>query len=130
MPYTNAMAQTYDTGRFGQVVEQGLALADWAGFEARAAESRARGRLRGRGLATFLEWTGGNAFEEKVNVVVSVDGWVEIFTATMAMGQGIATSYAQLAHDALGIPLDRIRIVQGDTDRGTGFGSAGQSSRR
>ena len=128
MPYTNPMQQTYDTGRFGRVVEQGLALADWGGFDARAAQSRATGKLRGRGLATFLEWTGGNAFEEKVNVVVSADGYVEIFTATMAMGQGIATSYAQLMVDAFGLPIDRIRIVQGDTDRGTGFGSAGSRS--
>lgn len=53
---------------------------------------------------------------------------IEIFTATQAMGQGIATSYAQLAVDTFGVPLERIRIVQGDTDRGNGFGSAGSRS--
>jgi carbon-monoxide dehydrogenase large subunit len=128
MPYTNPMAQTYDTGNFPSIARQGLALADWAGFEARAAESKARGRLRGRGLATFLEWTGGNQFEERVTVDVSADGFIEIYTATQAMGQGIATSYAQLAVDVFGVPIERVRIVQGDTERGQGFGSAGSRS--
>ncbi|MCZ8103047.1 MAG: xanthine dehydrogenase family protein molybdopterin-binding subunit [Burkholderiales bacterium] len=128
MPYTNPMAQTYDTGNFPSIAKQGLALADWTGFEARAAASKARGRLRGRGLATFLEWTGGNQFEERVTVDVSADGFIEIYTATQAMGQGTATSYAQLAVDVFGVPIERVRIVQGDTDRGQGFGSAGSRS--
>ncbi|HSV79561.1 MAG TPA: molybdopterin cofactor-binding domain-containing protein [Ramlibacter sp.] len=57
MPYTNVMAQVYDSGRFEQVLDQCLALADWNGFVARRAASERRGRLRGRGIATFLEWT-------------------------------------------------------------------------
>ncbi|MEI7443641.1 MAG: xanthine dehydrogenase family protein molybdopterin-binding subunit [Burkholderiales bacterium] len=128
MPYTNPMAQKYDVGDFPKIAKQGLALADWAGFDARAAASTARGRLRGRGLATFLEWTGGNQFEERVTVDVSADGFIEIYTATQAMGQGIATSYAQLAVDVFGVPIEKVRIVQGDTDRGQGFGSAGSRS--
>lgn len=128
MPYTNAMGQVYDDGAFEAVLEQGLALADWAGFEARRAESAARGRLRGRGLATFLEWTGGNALEENVTVQVTADGYVELTSATMPMGQGIATSYVQLAHDVFGVPPEKIRVLQGDTDRANGFGSAGSRS--
>jgi len=128
MPYTNPMAQVYDSGRFEQILDQGLALADWNGFAARREASRQRGRLRGRGLASFLEWTSGMAFEERVTVKVAADGYIEIFTATQAMGQGIATSYAQLAVDTFDVPLERIRIVQGDTDRGQGFGSAGSRS--
>ena len=128
MPYRNAMGQTYDSGRFESIMDQALALADWDRFDARAAESKARGRLRGRGIATFLEWTGGNVFEERVTVDVAADGFIEIYTATQAMGQGIATSYAQLAVDVFQLPIERIRIVQGDTDRGTGFGSAGSRS--
>jgi len=84
--------------------------------------------LRGRGIATFLEWTGADVFDERVTVEVSGDGYIEIFSATQAMGQGLATSYAQLAVDVFGVPIERIRIVQGDTDRGTGFGSAGSRS--
>ena len=128
MPYTNPMGQTYDSGKFESVQTQALALADWAGFDARAAESKKQGKLRGRGLASFLEWTGGNVFEERVTVNVSGDGFIEVFSATQAMGQGIATSYAQLVVDVFGVPIEKVRIVQGDTDRGTGFGSAGSRS--
>ncbi|MEO8081710.1 MAG: xanthine dehydrogenase family protein molybdopterin-binding subunit [Caldimonas sp.] len=128
MPYRNPMAQTYDSGAFERILDQGLALADWHGFAARREESARRGTLRGRGIATFLEWTGGNAFEEKVTVDVTPDGFIEIFSATQQMGQGIQTSYAQLAVDVFGVPIERVRIVQGDTDRGNGFGSAGSRS--
>ena len=128
MPYKNAMAQTYDSGRFEQVLDQGLALADWNGFAARRSATEARGLLRGRGIATFLEWTGGNAFEERVTVNVSADGYIEIGSATQAMGQGIVTSYVQLAVDVFGVSADRIRVLQGDTDRLNGFGSAGSRS--
>ena len=128
MPYRNAMAQTYDSGRFEKILDQGLALADWNGYGARREATRKAGKLRGRGIATFLEWTSGNAFEEKVSVNISADGMIEIVSATQAMGQGIATSYAQLAVDVFGVAIDRIRIVQGDTDRAQGFGSAGSRS--
>ncbi len=128
MPYTNAMQQTYDSGKFEAVQTRALALAEWSGFDARAAQSAKNGKHRGRGMASFLEWTGGNVFEERVTVNVSGDGFIEIFSATQAMGQGIATSYAQLAVDVFGVPIEKVRIVQGDTDRGTGFGSAGSRS--
>ncbi len=128
MPYKNPMGQTYDSGRFEQIMDQGLALADWSGYAARREASRQHGKLRGRGLATFLEWTGGNVFEERVTVNVTGDGFIELGSATQAMGQGIATSYAQLAVDVFGVPIERIRILQGDTDRVNGFGSAGSRS--
>jgi carbon-monoxide dehydrogenase large subunit len=128
MPYRNALGQTYDSGHFEKILDQGLALADWSGFETRLAQSRARGRLRGRSVVTFLEWTGGNAFEEHVSVNVTADGYIEIGSATQQMGQGIQTSYAQLAVDVFGVPIERIRILQGDTDRANGFGSAGSRS--
>lgn len=128
MPYKNAMGQTYDSGRFESILDQGLALADWDGFETRLAASARANRLRGRGIVTFLEWTGGNAFEERVTINVTADGFIEIASATQAMGQGIATSYAQLAVDTFKVPLEKIRILQGDTDRAEGFGSAGSRS--
>ena len=128
MPYRNALGQVYDCGQFERMLDQGLALADWSGFEARRTASHARGMLRGRGIATFLEWTGGNALVESVRVDVSADGFIELTSATMAMGQGIATSYVQLAHDVFGVPPERIRVLQGDTDRANGFGSAGSRS--
>jgi aerobic carbon-monoxide dehydrogenase large subunit len=128
MPYTNAMAQTYDSGCFEQILDKGLAVADWNGFAARRAASEARGQLRGRGLASFLEWTGGNVFEERVTVDISADGFIELASATQAMAQGIQTSYVQLAVDVFGVPMERIRILQGDTGRANGFGSAGSRS--
>ena len=128
MPYTNPMGQTYDVGEFEKVMEQGLALADWSGFEARAAQSKANGKLRGLGIASFLEWTGGNALEERVTVEVQADGTIEVFSAVNQMGQGIATTLAQLVVDVFGVPMDKVRVVLGDTDRGAGFGSAGSRS--
>ena len=128
MPYRNAMGQVYDSGEFGKMLEQVLELGEWDGYAARAQQSAARGRLRGRSITTFLEWTGGNALAETVKVDVTADGFIELTSATMPMGQGIATSYAQLAVDTFGVPIERIRILQGDTDRANGFGSAGSRS--
>jgi carbon-monoxide dehydrogenase large subunit len=128
MPYTNPMAQTYDSGHFEVIMDQALVLADWNGFTARAAQSKQRGKLRGQGIATFLEWTGGNALEETVTVAVQADGMIEVFSAVNGMGQGILTSLAQLVVDAFGVPMSQVRVVLGDTDRGDGFGSAGSRS--
>jgi aerobic carbon-monoxide dehydrogenase large subunit len=128
MPYRNAMGQTYDTGKFEHVMNQALPLADWAGFAAREAASKARGKVRGLGISTFLEWTGGNALEEHVKVAVRADGFIDVITAVNPMGQGILTTLAQLVVDAFGVPIDKVRILMGDTDRINGFGSAGSRS--
>ena len=128
MPYTNAMGQTYDSGDFERIFDKGLTLADVAGFEARAQTAAGKGRWRGLGVASFLEWTGGNVFTETVNVQILVDGTVEVFTAVMPMGQGIQTSLTQLVADVFDLPAEKIRVVMGDTDRGNGFGSAGSRS--
>ena len=128
MPYRNPMAQTYDSGEFEKILDAALLLADWNGFAARREATERRGLLRGRGIATFMEWTGGNVFEEKVSVDITPDGFIEIFSATQQMGQGIRTSLAQLAVDVFGVTIDKVRVVQGDTDRGNGFGSAGSRS--
>ena len=133
MPYTNAMKKTYDSGRFEQVMDKAIALAEWNAFPERAAAAKKRGRLRGRGMATFLEWTGVDIFEERVLVTVEAgatdaEAGIEIVSALQAMGQGLATTFAQLAVDVFGVPIEKVRIVQGDTDRAQGFGSAGSRS--
>jgi carbon-monoxide dehydrogenase large subunit len=128
MPYKNPMGQVYDVGEFEKIMEEGLDLADWSGFEKRAAQSKAAGKLRGLGISTFLEWTGGNVLQERVTVDIQSDGMIEVFSAVNQMGQGIATTLAQLVVDAFGVPMDKVRIVLGDTDRGEGFGSAGSRS--
>ena len=128
MPYTNAMGQTYDTGAFGRIFERGLAVAKVDDFELRATTSAQRGKWRGLGVASFLEWTSGNSFTEEVNIQILADGSVEVFTAVLPMGQGIQTSLTQLVADVFDLPAQKIRVVMGDTDRGNGFGSAGSRS--
>src|SRR4029453_11358139 len=128
MPYKNPLDKTYDSGQFATVMDEALELADWNGFDPRSAEAAPRGRLRGRGRAAFLEWTGADVFEETVTVTIGGDGGIEIVSATQAMGQGLATTYSQLAVDVFCVPIEKIRIVQGDTDRARGFGSAGSRS--
>jgi aerobic carbon-monoxide dehydrogenase large subunit len=127
LPHATPLGETYDSGNFPQILAQALKAADWDGFAARHAESARRGRLRGRGLSVYLEWTGAIP-TETADIEVTADGTVTVFSGTQAMGQGLETSYAQLVHEVLGVPLDRIRIVQGDTDRANGVGSVGSRS--
>jgi carbon-monoxide dehydrogenase large subunit len=127
MPYRTPMGETFDSGNFPQLLGRALATADWAGFEDRRRESAARGRLRGRAVSTFLEWT-GVVHEETVRLQIEADGGVRVFTAMQAMGQGIETSYLQILAETLQIDADRIEIVQGDSDVATGIGSMGSRS--
>jgi carbon-monoxide dehydrogenase large subunit len=92
MPYTNAMDKTYDSGGFANVMARALELADWKGFAGRAAASKSRAMLRGQGIATFIEWTGVDIFAEVIDVMVTGDGLIEIFTAAQPMGQSLATT--------------------------------------
>ncbi len=128
MPYTNPMQQTYDTGNFESMLDQAIELAGWNSFDERHQQSAERGKLRGRGLVTFLEWTGGTVFEENVMIDVKADGTVEAATALLPMGQGISTCFAQIVAEELGVSIDRIVVKHGDTDRLNGFGSAGSRS--
>lgn len=128
MPYKNPMGQVYDTGAFELIMNEALEKADWQGFAKREASSKAQGLWRGLGIATFLEWTGGNALEENVHIQILADGTIEVASAVNAMGQGIATSLAQLVVDVFGVDISQVRVVLGDTDRANGFGSAGSRS--
>ena len=128
MPYKNPMGQVYDVGAFEMIMDEALQKADWNGFAQREATSKAKGLWRGLGVATFLEWTGGNALEENVQVQILADGMIEVASAVNAMGQGIATSLAQLVVDVFGVDISQVRVILGDTDRANGFGSAGSRS--
>ena len=127
MPYRNAMGETFDSGNFPNLLDKALKAADWAGFEARKRASEARGKLRGRAVSTFLEWT-GVVHEETVRLHVEGDGRVRVFTAMQSMGQGIETSYVQILAETLQVDPDRIEIVQGDSDVAQGLGSMGSRS--
>ncbi len=126
-PYATHAGETYDTGDFARMLDALLRLADWDGFAARAALSRQCGRLRGRGLSMYLEWTGALP-TETVDIEVDAEGNVTVFSGTQAMGQGLETSYVQLVTEVLQIPAKGITIVQGDTDRANGVGSVGSRS--
>ena len=126
-PYRTHLGDVYDTGKFEQVMHRALEAARWHEFPARREASRRRGRLRGRGLAVYLEWTGALP-TETVDIQVDALGKVTVFSGTQAMGQGLETSYTQLVCEVLGVRSEDVRIVQGDTDRANGVGSVGSRS--
>src|SRR6202020_540279 len=128
MPYTNAVGQVYDSGAFAHMLDRASELADWDGFAARKKAARKKGLLYGRGLTSYIEWTGGRAHTEKVSLHATAEGRVVLHSGTMAMGQGLQTTYSRMVSASLGIPLDRIDVIQGDTDLATGFGSVGSRS--
>jgi aerobic carbon-monoxide dehydrogenase large subunit len=128
MPYVTAIGQRYDSGDFPTVLDAALRKADWAGFAARRAESARRGRRRGIGLAYYLEATGGGP-TERAEVRFAADGMAEVLVGTQSTGQGHETAYAMLTSHELGIPIEKIRIVQGDSDEiPTGGGTGGARS--
>jgi carbon-monoxide dehydrogenase large subunit len=127
MPYTTPMGEVFDSGDFPNMLRRILQAADWSGFEKRRAESKARGRLRGHALSSFLEWT-GVVHEETVEMHVEADGRILVYTAMQAMGQGIETSYVQIIAETLDVDPARIVIVQGDSDVAQGIGSMGSRS--
>jgi aerobic carbon-monoxide dehydrogenase large subunit len=126
MPYKSPNGTTYDSGDFTNLLNQALALADWDGFAARKAESRTRGRLRGRGISDYLELTGPPG-REMGGIRFEEDGAVTIITGTLDYGQGHASPFAQVLSTRLGIPFRRIRLLQGDSDELIAGGGTGGS---
>ncbi len=126
MPFTIPTLRTYDTGDFDQHMRAAFVLGDWDGFALRAEKDTARGLLRGRGFATYIEACSGGG-PEYANVALDADGTATILIGTQASGQGHETAYAQLVSEHLGIDPDKIKTVQGDTDliiRGYGTGGS------
>ncbi len=128
LPYTNAVGQVYDSGAFAHMLDRAVKLSDWDGFNARKRAARKKGLLYGRGLTSYIEWTGGRVHNEKVSLHATAEGRVVLHSGTMAMGQGLQTTYTQMMSDSLGIAMDKIDVIQGDTDLATGFGSVGSRS--
>ncbi|WP_419896078.1 xanthine dehydrogenase family protein molybdopterin-binding subunit [Roseomonas sp. USHLN139] len=128
MPHRTPVGQNYDSGEFATVLDAALKKADWAGFEARRAEAAARGLQRGIGMAYYLEATGGDD-SERAELRFAADGMVEVLVGTQSTGQGHETAYAMITSHQLGIPLEKIRVVQGDSDAiPTGGGTGGARS--
>src|SRR5260221_12122079 len=126
MPYKAPNGTTYDSGDFTNLLNKALALADWDGFPQRRAESRARGKLRGRGISDYLELTGPPG-REMGGIRFEPNGDVTIITGTMDYGQGHASPFAQVLATRLGIPFQRIRLLQGDSDELIAGGGTGGS---
>ena len=128
LPFKAASDMTYDCGDFPAVLKQALEMADYKGFAKRKRASKKQGKLRGIGIGCYLEVTFGGG-KELGNIHFEADGTVTIVTGTLDYGQGHATAYAQVLSDQLGIPFDRIRVVEGDSDQVTfGGGSGGSRS--
>ncbi|HET9018866.1 MAG TPA: molybdopterin cofactor-binding domain-containing protein, partial [Acetobacteraceae bacterium] len=128
MPHKTPVGKTYDSGDFRIVLDAALKNADWAGFGARRAEAAKRGKRRGIGLSYYLEATGG-APTERAEIRFADDGFVDVYVGTQSTGQGHETAYVQLTVDRLGVPGEKVRVKQGDTDTiPTGGGTGGARS--
>ena len=128
LPFKAASDMTYDDGDFLGLLKQALELADYAGFNKRKRESKKTGKLRGLGVGCYLEVTAGGG-KELGAIHFEKDGTVTVITGPMDLGMGHATTYAQMLTDMLGVPFDRVRLVEGDSDRmAYGNGSGGSRS--
>jgi carbon-monoxide dehydrogenase large subunit len=140
-PYQTPVALQYDSGDYISTLEAAMKHADWAGFAARRAAAKARGKLRGIGMSTYLEACGiapskvvGSlgaraGLYEVANIRVHPTGSVTVFTGTHSHGQGHETTLAQLVTEQLGVPFSQVEVVHGDTDKiPFGMGTYGSRS--
>ncbi len=140
-PYQTAVALQYDIGDYEAPLDKAMEMINYAGFEGRRAEAAKRGKYRGIGLSSYIEACGiapsavvgalGGRVGLYESAVVRVDptGTISVFTGTHSHGQGHATTFAQIVADKLGVPIDSIDIVHGDTDRiPFGMGTYGSRS--
>lgn len=115
MPYSAPVGMTYDSGAFETVLDRALEIADWDGFSKRRAATSSAGRLRGIGIACFLEHAGAR-LTESARLRFDDNGRVVAYCAAQSQGQGHFTSFAQLIADRLAIPLEQVEIREGDSD--------------
>ncbi len=130
MPYRNAVGMRYDSGRYEENMNRAMAIADWKGFPQRRRAAAKRGRLRGRGLANYVESSIG-APNEQARIAVRPQGRVDVVIGTQPSGQGHETSFAQVVSDLLRVPVECVSIILGDTDvvKAGGGSHSGRSMR-
>jgi carbon-monoxide dehydrogenase large subunit len=117
-PYKTPTGATYDNADLPAVLAKALDLADWKGFAARRARSQSKGRLRGIGIATVIENTGAGMYpRDEIELVANADGTVTAYSVSKSQGQGHETTFAMMVGKALGIPAERVNVVQSFTDR-------------
>ncbi len=140
-PYQTPVIMAYDAGDYEASLQAAMQAADYAGFEARRAEAKSRGKLRGIGMSCYIEACGiapsaavgslgaGVGLWESAEVRVNAVGTIEVLTGSHSHGQGHETTFAQLVSDRFGVPLDSVSIVHGDTDKvQMGMGTYGSRS--
>jgi carbon-monoxide dehydrogenase large subunit len=128
MPYHTLTNRDYDVGDFEGAMRSCLEKADRAGFARRAEDARTRGKIRGFGMASYIECTAWSD-SETGSLTMDKNGDFTLLIGTQSNGQGHETAYAQAVSQYLDVPLERIKVVQGDTDRvATGFGTGGSRS--
>lgn len=128
MPYRTATGRTYDTGEFEGHMRRAMEIAEWANFNDRFNEAKKRNKIRGIGLASYIEaCSGGSA--ENAQVRLEPNGDVTVLIGTQSSGQGHLTAYAQIVSQYLDLPIERVHVLQGDTDViKTGGGTGGSRS--
>ena len=114
-PYRNPQGITYDNGTYRVVMDRAMELGDWKGFKKRRAEARKRKKLRGIGLCSYLETTGGYP-RERADITVQPQGKVDVVVGTLSSGQSHETTFAQCVAEWLGVPFDDVNIFEFDTD--------------
>ena len=140
-PHQTPVIMCYDAGDYAASLDKALELADYAGFPSRKAEAERRGKLRGIGLSNYIEACGiapsaavgslgaGVGLWESAEVRVNPTGNVEVLTGSHSHGQGHETTFAQLVSARLGIPIDQVCVIHGDTDKVQfGMGTYGSRS--
>src|SRR5258706_7947042 len=130
MPYKTANGTTYDCGEFEKVMDKALDLADWKGFPARRERSKRKGRLRGIGIATFLEASAaGLAPKDQAFARFDESGILHVNCVSQSTGQGHETAFVRILCEGLGLTGERIRVHEGDPDRTVvGNGTGGSRS--
>jgi aerobic carbon-monoxide dehydrogenase large subunit len=126
MPYTPPSGVVYDSGDFGAVLDKALLAADWKSFASRRKAAAKKGLLRGIGIGCYVEATATHT-AEMGGIRFEADGSVTMITGTLDYGQGHASSFAQVLVDKLGIPFERFKLLQGDSDEMLAGGGTGGS---
>ena len=117
-PYKTPTGSTYENADLHGLLEQALKLADWKGYPKRRTRTEKQGKLRGIGIATVIENTGmGQAVKDDVEIVLDAGGNVTVHTQSKSQGHGHETTFATIVSNALGIPLERVKIVQGAPEK-------------
>jgi aerobic carbon-monoxide dehydrogenase large subunit len=117
-PYKTPTGSTYEIADLHGLLEKSLKLADWKGYAGRRSQTEKRGKLRGIGIATVIENTGaGQAAKDDVEIVLEKSGNVTVHTQAKSQGHGHETTFATIVANALGIPIERVKIVQGATEK-------------